>query len=380
MDNTPDAVPEQPGSSEIEPSQALLAAQLARTRAELARYRELIAALPSIYEGKFSYQRQVLDRDLQQLREEEQELLVGVQRALEAAAVQRQLPPAVAVSNAPPQRLRLRRRQHIWRRSLRRRLRRRLQSLMQQVQHRREQLRRRRRHWHLQRQRHRRRQQRRLAMAVVAPPAPQPTPTPSPLRPTQERAAAPQAAAVQAAAPQAGQSGARPDAADTTQTDLPPFGMALEALLAAAPPAAYPRACALYFQKFSIEESLRAGEQDAAPSRFSTFIHMDPQEQPTQEQFGFSVVNWTEEKQELRAFSGYLASHWDLHPEDLLERDEPWFRGQGQAATFTLKGTEISPAAAIGLRQYNAASGDAGSSASRSATAELSTDELSTDG
>ncbi|MCP9888775.1 hypothetical protein KBY96_12660 [Cyanobium sp. ATX 6A2] len=136
---------------------------------------------------------------------------------------------------------------------------------------------------------------------------------------------------------------------------------ALDALLAAAPPLAYPRARELYFRKFSLEHNLGSDHPADGLGNISTFVRMaarqssaegavespvDPAsgapadaadaEPPEPVLEGFSVVNWDENPIDLHGFAGYLACRWDLHPSTLDPSHETWFRGRGQVAHFYL--------------------------------------------
>ena len=183
---TPDADPaaDRPGSPEVDPQLDALEADLSRSRAELQRYRELMADLPSIYDEKFRYQRQVLGRELRWLVEEQQQLRNQLQRALKAAAQHASLPPATAGESNPinarkpakrngRRRRLLRRHLSSWKRSVKQvDLAGRFHVWVQRLQARRDRLRRQLRLLELQRQRRQRAHERSLAAAIAdAPPA-----------------------------------------------------------------------------------------------------------------------------------------------------------------------------------------------------------------
>lgn len=392
MESDPDAVPEQVPVVGIGPPLARLEAELARNRAELTRYRELIAALPSIYEGKFGYQRRMLRRELSELMEEQERLRLSVRGALHAAAQQQQLPPAAAsaaeraadsaADSAAAQLPRLRSRQRQLRRRLKHwqgRLRRldltsRVSSRLQHLQEslKRLLLRLRLLLWLLLRQglrlRVRLRQRLRRRQVVLR-------------RQNARRLLALESASRQSEPPEP------PELEDSNRWELTPhpeeprfdpapasewrpsvFEQALETLLATAPPLAYPRARELYFRKFSLEHNLGSDHPADGLGNISTFVRMaarqssteggaespvDPAtgapadaanaEPPEPVLEGFSVVNWDDHPTDLDGFADYLARRWNLHPSTLEPNHETWFRGSGQVANFKLPEMAIRP-------------------------------------
>ncbi len=389
-DFDPEDAPERSLAAEIQPSQAMLEAELARNRAELARYRDLISALPSIYEDKFVYQRQMLSRELLRLGEEQQQLRLLVQHRLKAAARQRRLPPPSAPAVETRRRLRTGRRRTYWKLQSQRHMRRwrsrlrkvdlrsRMQSALHKLQVIEQQSHRQLRHWQLQRQR-RRDRQRRLMMAstVPSPPAqveqvqaqaepldsrpiaqlPQPlSPAVLTLEPSQHYHEA--VTALDATF-------ASSDISSAAETDShqDSFQKALDALLASAPPAAYPRACDLYFHKFSLEASISAHSPQIDDADFGTYLCITPDTHSEQAKLLFSLVNWTDHSRDLSACTNYLASRWDLHPQDLQPCEDTWFRGRGHVVHFTLEEKDVSASAAAQIRNLctgNASTGPTG--------------------
>jgi len=112
-----------------------------------------------------------------------------------------------------------------------------------------------------------------------------------------------------------------------------PFQQAFERLLSRAPGPVFPRARALYLQKYSLEH-------DHETSRFRTFLL----EEEIQEASGgalriralaFAVVHWQAPQTGAKAYAAYLRERWGLQPGEIQPiNDHGWFREGGAWARF----------------------------------------------
>jgi hypothetical protein len=136
-----------------------------------------------------------------------------------------------------------------------------------------------------------------------------------------------------------------------------PFQSAYERLLSRAPGPVFPRARALYFCKYSLEQ-----EPDGP---FRTFLL----EEELQEASGgavrsrglaFAVVHWHGPQIAAGRYATYLEQRWQLQPSDLTPVDDaPWFREGGAWARFSAAAvyeratptTLVSPPAGRGIAE-----------------------------
>jgi len=368
---SPDADPaaDRLGSPVPEPPVDALEADLARSRAELRRYRELMADLPSIYEEKFRYERQVLGRELRWLVEEEEQLRNQLLQALKVAAQRASLPTAAASDPGPVTAVRPTRRNGRRRRLLRRHLsawsRRvkrtdlagRFSSWVRRLQARQDRLRRKLRLLELQMYRRQRAQERSAAAAIS-------DPAPAQLSPVVLSAASPPpgssasssvrgSGSVDEATPpeEAPQKPMpQPGAASDSEGAQRAFRSALNELLRKAPPVQYRKAREIYFRKHSLEDIACGKYPLQNRSGFSTFVRMDPHhdagqsfEESTEASgnqltvLDFSLIHWSEDSRGLREMAHYLESRWGLDPTHLERRPDAWLDGKGNGADFRLR-------------------------------------------
>ncbi len=122
----------------------------------------------------------------------------------------------------------------------------------------------------------------------------------------------------------------RPSAA--VISELPNFQSSFERLLARAPGPIFPRARALYLQKYPLEEE---GQGD-----FRTFLlEEDIQESPAGavriRALALAVVAWGQPSFDADAAAAYLERRWGLRPHDLQEVEGgSWFRQSGAYGRF----------------------------------------------
>ncbi len=115
-------------------------------------------------------------------------------------------------------------------------------------------------------------------------------------------------------------------------SDFPSFQQAFEQLLARAPGPVFPRARALYLQKYPLE-----GEQEGD---FRTFLlEEEIQESPAGalriRALALAIVAWGQPRIDAAAATAYLDRRWDLHPSDLqVVEGTGWFRDHGAYARF----------------------------------------------
>ncbi|MGB5133555.1 MAG: hypothetical protein WBN89_00095 [Prochlorococcaceae cyanobacterium] len=369
---TPDADPatDRLGSPEPEPPLDALEADLARSRAELRRYRELMADLPSIYEEKFRYERQVLGRELRWLVEEQEQLRNQLLQALKSAAQRASLPPAAANEPSPVtagkptrrngrRRRLLRRHLSAWKRRVKRAdLPGRFSSWVQRLEARQDRLRRKLRLLELQMHRRQRAQERSAAAAIS-------NPAPAQVSPVALSVASPpkpgSAASTRIGVPASVNEGTLPE--ETLQKPLPQlvaasdperaqraFRSALNELLMKAPPARYRKARELYFRKHSLEDIACGSYPLQDRSGFSTFVRMDAHHddgqssvEPTEASghqltvLEFSLIHWAEDFRGLSELAHYLESRWGLDPSHLEQRRDAWLDGKGNGADFKLR-------------------------------------------
>lgn len=123
---------------------------------------------------------------------------------------------------------------------------------------------------------------------------------------------------------------ARPSAA--VISELPSFQSSFERLLARAPGPVFPRARALYLQKYPLE-----GESQGD---FRTFLlEEEIQESPAGavriRALALAVVAWGQPCFDAAAAAAYLERRWGLHPHDLQEVEgASWFREAGAYGRF----------------------------------------------
>ena len=116
-------------------------------------------------------------------------------------------------------------------------------------------------------------------------------------------------------------------------SELPCFQQAFERLLARAPGPVFPRARALYLQKYPLE-----GEADGA---FRTFLlEEEIQESPAGalriRALALAIVAWGQPCFDAVAAAAYLEHRWGLRPADLQEVDgASWFRDSGAYGRFS---------------------------------------------
>jgi hypothetical protein len=115
-------------------------------------------------------------------------------------------------------------------------------------------------------------------------------------------------------------------------SELPSFQQAFERLLARAPGPVFPRARALYLQKYPLE-----GEAEGA---FRTFLlEEEIQESPAGalriRALALAIVAWGQSRFDAVAAAAYLDRRWGLRPGDLQEVDgASWFRDSGAYGRF----------------------------------------------
>ena len=124
--------------------------------------------------------------------------------------------------------------------------------------------------------------------------------------------------------------GIRSPAAVTSEPSS--FQQAFERLLARAPGPVFPRARALYLQKYPLE-----GESEGA---FRTFLlEEEIQESPAGalriRALALAIVAWGQPRFDATAASAYLERRWGLHPNDLqVLEGASWFRDSGAYGRF----------------------------------------------
>lgn len=115
-------------------------------------------------------------------------------------------------------------------------------------------------------------------------------------------------------------------------SELPSFQQAFERLLARAPGPVFPRARALYLQKYPLE-----GEQEGD---FRTFLlEEEIQESPAGalrvRARAMAIVAWGQSQVDAAAAVAYLERRWGLRPHDLqVVEGASWFRDGGAYARF----------------------------------------------
>ncbi|WP_216903246.1 hypothetical protein [Synechococcus sp. CCY 9618] len=122
----------------------------------------------------------------------------------------------------------------------------------------------------------------------------------------------------------------RPIAAVVSES--PSFQQSFERLLARAPGPVFPRARALYLQKYSLEEE-PGGD-------YRTFL-LEEEIQESQggalriRALALAIVAWGQPSIDGAAAAAYLERRWGLHPTDLcVEEGKVWFREGGAYARF----------------------------------------------
>jgi hypothetical protein len=122
----------------------------------------------------------------------------------------------------------------------------------------------------------------------------------------------------------------RPAAVNSEPSSFP---QAFERLLARAPGPVFPRARALYLQKYPLE-----GE---AAGAFRTFLlEEEIQESPAGalriRALALAIVAWGQPRFDVAAASAYLERRWGLRPGDLVEvPGASWFRDSGAYGRFS---------------------------------------------
>ncbi|MEA5415887.1 hypothetical protein [Synechococcus sp. BA-132 BA5] len=119
----------------------------------------------------------------------------------------------------------------------------------------------------------------------------------------------------------------------TVISEPPSFQQAFERLLTRAPGPVFPRARALYLQKYPLE-----GEPQGD---FRTFLlEEDIQESPVGalriRALAMAIVAWGQPRFDAAAAATYLQQRWGLRPHDLQEVEgASWFRDSGAYGRFS---------------------------------------------